>query len=281
MINYEFGDGNIYDRYRVRVGDIEAAEQAAEVIVRQRFTTNRQAGAALDPHGCVADYDSFSGILTLYSSTQSLFMIRDTLADALQLPRTLVRVIAPEVGAGFGSKAQLFAHEVIASVFSMRFGRPVHCVLGRGEVFRAGTARTGQVRYAELSMEKSGRIIGYRDYIVHNCGAVSMWGNQVIRIGTNVGMLPYPIPNIHVDADCVHTNTVPAGALRGFGIPQILWAKEQLLDMAAEELGLDPLDVRAVNVVNPAECTRRRTRSIGAPSGRTSGNSRASGWLSR
>jgi carbon-monoxide dehydrogenase large subunit len=250
-INYEFGEGNIFDRYRVRVGDIEAAEAEADVVVRQRFTSNRQAGAALDPHGCVASYDSFTGVLTLYSSTQSIFMVRDVLADTLQMPRNRVRVIIPEVGAGFGSKAQMFAHEVIASVLSMQLGRPVHLVLSRADVFRAGTARNGQVRHAELFCKRDGTITGYRDYVVHNCGATSLWGNQVVHIGTNVGILPYPIPNVHVDADIVHTNTAPGGPLRGFGIPQTIWAKEQLVDMAAEQLGLDPLVVRARNVVRP------------------------------
>lgn len=255
-INYEFGEGNVFDRYRVRIGDAGAAsDQAAAdgggVVVRQRFSTNRQAGAALDPHGCVASYDSFTGVLTIYSSTQSIFMVRDILADTLQIPRNRVRVIIPQVGAGFGSKAQMFAHEVIASVLSMQLGRPVHLVLGRGEIFRAGTARTGQVHYAEMSLTRDGTITGYRDYVVHDCGAQSLWGNQVIHIGTNVGMLPYPIPNIHIDADIVHTNTAPAGPLRGFGIPQTLWAKEQLVDLAAERLGMDPLEVRSRNVIRP------------------------------
>ena len=253
-INYEFGKGNIFDRYRVRIGDIEAAEADADVIVRQRFSSNRQAGAALDPHGCVASYDAFSGVLTLYSSTQSVFMLRDGIADALQIARNKVRVIAPEVGAGFGSKVQMFAHEVIASIFSMRLGRPVHLVLSRADCFRCGTARNGQLRHAELCFKKDGTLTGYRDYIIQDSGASSYWGNQVVHIGTNVGILPYPIPNIHVDGDIAHTNTAPGGALRGFGIPQILWAKEQLIDMAADELGLDPIDVRAKNVIRRDQC---------------------------
>jgi carbon-monoxide dehydrogenase large subunit len=223
------------------------------VVVRQRFRSNRQAGVALEPHGCVASYDSFTGVLTVYTSTQSTFMVRDGLADALQLPRTRVRVIVPDVGAGFGSKAQMFAHEVIAAVLSMRLGRPVKIMLSRADVFRAGTARTGQIRYAELMVDSDGVITGYRDYDVHDCGATSLWGNQVVHIGTNVGMLPYPIPNIHVDADIVHTNTAPAGPLRGFGIPQMIWAKEQLVDMAAEALGMDPLELRLRNTLDPDE----------------------------
>ena len=253
-INYEFGDGNIFDRYRVRIGDIGAAEAQADLIVKQRFSSNRQAGAALDPHGCVASYDSFNGVLTLYSSTQSIFMLRDNIADALQMPRNKVRVIAPEVGAGFGSKAQTFAHEIIACIFSMKLGRPVHLVLSRAEIFRVGTARNGQIRHAELFLKKTGEIIGYREYIIQNSGALSFWGNQVVHIGTNVGLLPYPIPNLHIDGEIVHTNTAPGGALRGFGIPQIIFAKEQLVEMAAEILGLDPLDIRAMNTITRAQC---------------------------
>ncbi len=250
-IHYEFGDGNIFDRYRVRVGDIETAERDAELVVSQRFTTNRQAGAALDPHGCVASYDSFSGMLTIYSSTQSIFMVRDMLADVLQMPRNRVRVIVPEVGAGFGSKAQMFAHEVIASLFSMRLGRPVQMILDRAEIFRVGTARTAQTRHVTMSFRKDGTLTGYRDYVIHDCGALSLWGNQVIHIGTNVGMLPYAVPNIKVDADIVHTNTAPAGPLRGFGIPQMIWAKEQLIDIAGDKLGIDPLQMRLRNAINP------------------------------
>jgi carbon-monoxide dehydrogenase large subunit len=142
---------------------------------------------------------------------------------------------------------------VIASLFSMRLGRPVHLVLGRGEIFRSGTTRNAQVRYAELALRADGVITGYRDYVVHNTGAMSVWGNQVVHIGTNVGILPYPIPNVHVDADIVHTTTAPGGPLRGFGIPQMIWAKEQLVDIAAAELGMDPLEVRARNVIDPQE----------------------------
>jgi carbon-monoxide dehydrogenase large subunit len=253
-INYEFGEGNIFDRYRVRIGDMAAAEAEADIVVRQRFSSNRQAGAALDPHGCIASFDSFTGGLTLYSSTQSTFMLRDSIADVLQMPRNKVRVVAPEVGAGFGSKVQMFPHEVIACIFSMRLGRPVHLVLSRADIFRVGTARNAQIRHAELFMKNDGRIVGYRDYIIQNSGALSFWGNQVVHIGTNVGLLPYPIPNLHIDGEIVHTNTAPGGALRGFGIPQIIWAKEQLVDMAANALGLDPLEVRALNTITRADC---------------------------
>lgn len=280
-IVYEFGEGNAFDTYRVRVGDIDKAQAEAAVIVRQRFSTNRPVAAALEPHGCIASYDTSSGQLTIYSSTQSVFFVRDGIADALQMPKNAVRVIAPEVGGGFGSKAQFFPWEVIASIMTMQLGRPVHYILSRKEVFQAGTARNGQVRYAELYVRRDGTIVGYKDRVIQDSGAMSMWGNQVIHIGTNVGMLPYAIPNIHVDGKVVHTNTAPGGPLRGFGIPQMLWAKEQLVDMAAEQLGMDPLEIRLKNIIDPetfpfttpmgqiidntsiAECVRKAADVIG------------------
>jgi carbon-monoxide dehydrogenase large subunit len=253
-ILYEFGDGNVFDRYKVRVGDMDRASEEAEVVVRQRFVTNRPVGAALEAHGCVADYDTFSGMLTLYSSTQSVFMIRDVIAKALHLPRNKVRVVALDVGAGFGSKTECFPHEVIACLFSMRLGKPVKLMLDRSEVFLVGTARCNQVRYAEIYVKKDGTIIGYKDHIIHNVGAVSAWGNQIVHIGTQTGMLPYPIPNIHIDGFPVHTNTTSGGPLRGFGVPQTLWAKEQLIDMAAEKLGMDPVEIRLKNTIKGADC---------------------------
>ena len=256
-ISYEYGDGNIFDRYRVRVGDIEACEAEADLVVRQRFATNRQSGAALDPHGCVASFDPFDGTLTHYASTQSVFLLRDGLADALQLAKNRVRVLAPHVGAGFGAKLQVFPHDVIAAVFSMQLGRPVHLVLSRGDIFRAGTARNPQVHYAELFLKRDGTITGYRSYIIQDCGAMSFWGNQVVKLGSNVGILPYVIPNVQIDADIVHTNLAPGGALRGFGMPQVKWAKEQLVDMACKQLGLDPLALRLHNVIKAEMCPMR------------------------
>ena len=256
-ISYEYGEGNIFDRWRVRVGDIEQAEQDADIVVRQRFATNRQSGAALDPHGCVADYDAFTGTLTLYASTQSVFLLRDGLADALQIAKNRVRVVAPQVGAGFGAKLQVFPHDVIASLFSMRLGRPVHLVLSRGDIFRAGTTRNPQVHYAELFLRRDGTITGYRSYVIQDCGAMSFWGNQVVKLGGNVGILPYVIPNVQIDADIVHTNLAPGGALRGFGMPQVKWAKEQLVDIACAQLGLDPLEMRLHNVIKSSMCPIR------------------------
>lgn len=254
---YDFRQGNAYHHYTARVGSVDALETDDTVRVHGQFTTIRPHGAALEAHGCVADYDPKDGQLTIYSSTQGTYLIRDLLAEALGLPANRVRAVAVDVGAGFGSKADLFPHEVIASLLSMQVGRPVRLVLGRGEVLRATTARCNQERDSELWVSAEGRITGWRERILHNAGGGSMWGNQVLPLGTHIGLSCYPIPNVDIDGYAVHTNTIPGGALRGFGVPQTVWAVEQLVDMAAQELRVDPVELRLRNVLRDEDCPYR------------------------
>jgi aerobic carbon-monoxide dehydrogenase large subunit len=253
---YTFRQGNAYSHYVARVGDIGSSESAAEAVVRGRFVTARPHGAALENHGCLASYETLTGRLTIWSSTQSVYLLRDLLAEVLGLPMTRIRAMAVEVGAGFGSKADLFPHEVIASVFALRLGRPVRLILSRDESFRTG-ARCNQVRDSELHVTSDGKISGWRERILHNAGAGSMWSNQILPLGTHIGLSCYPIPNVHIDGYAIHTNTVPGGALRGFGVPQTMWAVEQLVDMAAEQLNMDPLELRMRNVFRDEECPKR------------------------
>lgn len=247
---WDFTDGNVWDRYRLDVGDVDAAD--AQVVVRQRFTTNRPAAVALEPHGCVAEFDGER--LTLYTSTQFTHLLKDILSSVIGLPVSRIRVVTPHVGGSFGSKGDAFPHEIVVSLLAIRTRRPVKLILGRAEVFRAVGGRCGQVRDAELRVAADGTIVGYRDNVINNSGAVSPFGGQIMRIGMHIGVLPYPIPNLALDGATVATNTSPAGPVRGFGVPQTLWAKEQLVDMAAEELGMDPVQLRLKNIPTSDEC---------------------------
>lgn len=250
---YDFRDANAYSHYKARVGDVDASAGRAASIVAGRFVTARPHGAALENHGCLADYDPRSGRLTVWSSTQSVYLLRDLLSEVLGLPITRIRAMAVDVGAGFGSKADLFPHEVIASVFALRLGRPVQLILSREQSFRTG-ARCNQIRTSELQASADGKIIGWREHILHNAGGGSMWANQILPLGTHIGLSCYSIPNVSIDGFVVHTNTVPGGALRGFGVPQTIWALEQLVDMAADGIGMDPIDFRLQNVFRDEEC---------------------------
>lgn len=252
--HYRFRQGNAYHHYQARVGDIEASARHAAAVVNARFVTIRPHGVPLESHGCLADYDTRTGRLTIYSSTQGVYLVRDLIAEVLGLPATRVRVIAVEVGAGFGNKADLFPHEVIAALLSMQVGRPVQLILSKPEVLAATTARCNQIRNSELHVAADGTILGWRERILHNAGGGSMWGNQVLPLGTHIGLSAYPVPNVHIDGYAIHTNTVPGGALRGFGVPQTVWAVEQLVDMAAERIGMDPADMRLRNVLRDEQC---------------------------
>lgn len=254
---YPFRQGNAYHHYKARVGNVAESRTQASAVVSGTFATSRPHGAALEPHGCIADYDNYTGKLTIYSSTQGVHLLRDLLAGALGLAINRVQARAVEVGAGFGSKTDLFPHEVIASLFALRLGRPVRLILSRGEVLRATTARCNQVRESELHASADGKITGWQERILHNAGGGSMWGNQVVSLGTHVGLSCYPIPNVHVDGYAIHTNTEPGGSLRGFGVPQTTWAVEQLTDMAALALNMDPIDFRLGNVITDDQCPYR------------------------
>lgn len=249
---WDFTDSNVWDTWNLRVGDDPDSVEAAAT-VGGKFATNRPAGIALEPHGCVADYDRRLGKLTLYTSTQFTHLLAATVGAVLRIPPSRIRVLTLNVGGAFGTKGEPFPHEMLACLLAIRTGRPVKLMLSRSEVFRVIGTRCSQVNEAEMKADADGRIVAYRSNVIHNTGAVSPWGGQIMRIGTHFGMLPYPIPNLSVHADAVATNVPTGGPVRGFGMPQVLFVKEQLVDMAAEALGIDPVEMRLRNIPENAE----------------------------
>jgi carbon-monoxide dehydrogenase large subunit len=248
---WDFTDSNVWDTYTCRIGEPDTVD--APVVVGGKFTTNRPSAVALEPHGCVADFDRQRGKLTLYTSTQFTHLLAAMISDVLKIPHRQVRVVAPHVGGSFGSKGDAFPHEMIACLLAVRTGRPVKLILDRSEVFRAVGTRCSHVSDSEMTVSEDGQIVGYRTKVLHNTGAVSPWGGQIMRIGLHIGMLPYPIPHLLIDACSVATTTPTGGPLRGFGIPQVVFVKEQLIDMAAEELGIDPVEMRLRNIPSDAK----------------------------
>ena len=249
---WDFTDSNVWDSWTCQIGEDPDSLEAAAV-VGGKFTTNRPAGVALEPHGCVADYDPQRGKLTLYTSTQFTHLLAATISAVLRIPQRQIRVLTLNVGGAFGSKGEPFPHEMLACLMAIRTGRPVKLMLSRSEVFRVIGTRCSQVNEAEMKVDADGHIIGYRTNVIHNTGAASPWGGQIMRIGTHFGMLPYPIPNLSIHADAVATNVPTGGPVRGFGMPQALFVKEQLVDMAAEALGIDAVEMRLRNIPEDAE----------------------------
>jgi carbon-monoxide dehydrogenase large subunit len=255
LVEQKIIESNILSRYKLRAGDISKAEKEADLIVSGRFYSNRPVCNALEPHGVLANYDPYLDKLTVWSSTQVAHLVRDGLSEVLRYPANNIHVMVGDMGGGFGSKAELFAHEVLASYLSLITKRPVSLILDRTEVFQACTSRCAQIHYAELMLKKDGTFIGYRSKIVQDQGGYASWGTQVIQIGTHVGgMIPYRFPNVWVDGVDVYTNKNPGGAYRAFGVPQASYVRDSLLHMAAVKLGVPPEELMLKNTVKGSEC---------------------------
>ena len=229
-------------------GDVEAGFAEADVIVERRVVNHRTAGAPIEPRGVLADYRV--GSLTLWSSTQVPHFVRLFLAILLGMSEERVRVIAPEVGGGFGSKLQVYGEEVLACWASRRLERPVKWIETRTE--NMATAHQGRDQIAQVRMgaKRDGTITAFHVKIVADFGAYNMLLTPLIpSLGAFVMGGCYAIPNVQTDIVGVFTNKCPTDAIRGAGRPEATHMVEVTLDQLAAELGMDPVEVRRKNFI--------------------------------
>lgn len=238
---------NIMNYMKIRHGTVEMGFTQADFIFEDTFTTPAQHHCCLEPHAAVGQV-GLDGKATVWTSTQGPYKVRTESASALSMPPSRVRVIATQVGGGFGAKgrAKLEPHCVL---LSRKSGRPVKIVLTRHEVFTATSTRHPSVIRIKTGVKADGTILAREVEVILDTGAYSESGEIVCwEIGQGAAG-PYRIPNVKVDAYAVYTNKVPAGPMRGFGWPQIMWASESQIDIIAHKLGLDPLEVRLRNAL--------------------------------
>jgi carbon-monoxide dehydrogenase large subunit len=245
-------------------GDVAAAFRDATV-VGDRFRFHRHAGVAIENRACLAEYQSGAGLLTLWSSTQIPGIVRDALADLLSVPSARIRVVAPDVGGGFGLKTVLYPEEIAVCALAMALGRPVKWVGDRREDLLSSTQAWDEIVEAELGLSADGTIVGLRARVVADVGAYSIYpwtaSIEVIQV---VSFLPgpYRVPHYHAEAFGVATNKAPMGPYRGVGRPISTFVTEALLDRGARRLGLDPVDVRRRNLLRPDEFPYRAASGI-------------------
>ncbi|MBI4187266.1 MAG: xanthine dehydrogenase family protein molybdopterin-binding subunit [Chloroflexi bacterium] len=245
---------NVRDLKRVRIGDIEKGLKEADYIVKGRFQTSKQVHAALDTHACLSSYDPATGKLTHWTRTQYVFYTRLSIAGALNMPASKVRVIAPPaIGGAFGNKSGSYAHDIAAAFMSRKLGQPVKMALSREEEFQATKSRHPFLIDAEIGLNKDGTIVAWREKAILDVGAYGDLNSWVALLGQAMAAGPYKIPNIWVDSYCVYTDKPVSGAMRGFGNPQITFARESLLDMAADQVGIDPVEIRLKNIIEPED----------------------------
>ena len=231
------------------VGDLDGAFAAADVVVRRRFRTSKQHAMPMETHAAVASWDEGSQMLTLWSSTQLPNQLQLVTAYALGLPQSAVRVVKPFVGGAFGHKEGLHTHEAMAALASMRLGRPVRFVLSWQEEFGATVSRNPQVRDVELAVRSDGEVLAWREQIVQDVGAYSGLGPSVLALSEWVTVGPYRTPALEIHGTYVYTTKPPSSAFRGFGNPQATFTRELMFDIAARELGMDPLAFRKRNLI--------------------------------
>ena len=243
-------ESNIADRSTRVWGDIDAAFSNAPIVVRSRIRNQRVAGLPIETRGVIAAANPWEPSLTVWSATQIPHALRDAVAEFLGLPQSAVRVIAPEVGGGFGAKLSIYPEELLIPWVAMKVGRPVKWVEDRSEHMQATTHGRDQVHEAELALERDGMIRGLRVKLTADLGAYPM-GMSLPRLTRRLLNGCYRIPALAVEIQSIYTNKTPIAAYRGAGRPEAIFLIERMMDLAARRLDLDPLEIRRRNFLPP------------------------------
>jgi carbon-monoxide dehydrogenase large subunit len=229
-------------------GDIEGGIAAADVVVERRIVNHRVAGAAIEPRAVLAE--DRAGSLTVWSSTQVPHFLRVFLAVLLNISQERVRVIAPEVGGGFGSKLQIYGEEVFCAWAARKLGRPIKWVATRSDDMATMHHGRDQVAHTRMGATRDGKITAFHTKIVADLGAYNMLLTPAIpSMGAFVMSGVYDIPAVQTDVIGVFTNKFPTDAIRGAGRPEATHMIELTMDQMAHELGMDPLELRRKNFI--------------------------------
>ena len=256
---------NIAQSASTTYGDIKAAFASDNVTAKIRLTTARVAGAAMEPRTVTATPDSETGGIKMWTSTQNIFGVRGAVASALGVDEDKVRVLAEDVGGGFGAKGSVFPEEVLTALAAWRLKRPARWVASRSEDGATTAQGHGSVMELELAADRSGKLTGLRGSLIHDVGAYagSGTGQPGIIIGHMISA--YVLPAMDVAHQLVYTNAVPSGFIRGGGRPLGNYGMERVIDRLARELDLEPAELRRRNLIQPEQIPY----TTGFPAGRS------------
>jgi aerobic carbon-monoxide dehydrogenase large subunit len=259
LLHPEAGTNVLVERQFQR-DDVDAALAASALVVGGRFRMRRKSPLAIENRCYMAEYDRGRRLLTLYSSTQVPGIVRDALAQALGLPGSRLRVVAPDVGGGFGGKASLYPEEILVCVLARRLGRPVKWTGDRLEDLISTSQAFDEIVDAELGLDADGNILGLRAEVIGDIGAHSTYpwtaGLEPVQV---VSFLPgpYRVPAYRGRTRGVATPKPPTGPYRGVGRPVSTFVMERLIDMAARRLKRDPAELRRQNLIRAEEMPYR------------------------
>ena len=243
--------GNQAFHWTVAGGDIDAAFENADVVVSDRIIQQRLIPNAMEPKAALASYTAATGELTLWLSTQAPHIVRFLSSLVCGLGEDKIRVVAPEVGGGFGSKMAAYPADYVAVFCSMRLGRPVKWNETRSEAYQATTHGRDHVQQVELAAKKDGTLLGLRCTVHAGMGAylsTAAPGIPTILHGLMLSGV-YTLPAVKEDVYGIYENATPVEAYRGAGRPEATFMLERMMDVLAAEIGMDPADVRKKNLI--------------------------------
>jgi selenium-dependent xanthine dehydrogenase len=244
--------GNVLTSLVLHRGDAEAALASSAHVVEAVFTTPFTDHAFMEPESALGYPPDHSGVVLVRTGEQNVYDGQRYVADTLGIPRDRVRVVSEYVGGGFGGKEDQTVQHV-AALLAWLTGRPVKCTLGRAESMRVHVKRHPMTVDLRLGSDAHGRLLGLVARIVADTGAYASLGGPVLHRAVTHAGGPYRCENIHVEGTAVHTNNPPAGAFRGFGVPQVNFAIESALNQLASKAGLSAWEIRLRNAVRPGE----------------------------
>lgn len=245
---HDTSPSNISIDRKISYGNIEEGFKNSDYVREDTFTVHAVSHAYMEPCSALARYEA-DGRITLWTSTQVPYIVQCLLASTLEMRENDIRVIKPNVGGGFGGKMELRAWDFCAAFMAKATGKPVKFTLTREEEFIAGRRRHPMTIHSKVGFKKDGTLMAKDLHIHLDGGAYNAMGPTATFLCGNFGAMLYRYPNYRFLGEHVYTNKPPASAMRGFGAPQTLFAAETQMNMAAKDLGIDPIDIRLKNAM--------------------------------
>ena len=254
LLYEEWGTNETFPPFTLVGGDVDAAFSQADRVIKTRLYSHRYTGVPMETRGCMALYDRADDLLILYTSTQAPHQVRTGIATSLGLGENSIRVIARDVGGGFGIKDQVYPEEVLVSYAARLLEKPVKWIESRREHMQASTHAREQSHAVELAIKNDGTILAIKDRILYDAGAHHTTRGALPAMITASSLPgPYRLKAASIEIRSVVTNKTPSAAYRGFGQTQATFVMERMIDLAAGELGMDPAEIRRKNFIAPEQ----------------------------
>lgn len=241
--------GNVFSSVSMGYGDCKSVFENAPNVISETLYQHRGVALSMECRGVVSSFDKRRGKLTIWASCQQPHGHKAILVDLLGLSEDQVRVIVPHLGGGFGPKLILYPEDASVSAASVKLGKPIKWIEDRREHLLTTTQERDQVWEVELAADREGRLLGLRGKLYHDQGAYTVRGTNIPFSAATTILGPYILPNYQIEVSVVHTNKVPSTSMRGAGHPQGNFTMERLIDRMAEKIGIDPAEIRSLNLI--------------------------------